>query len=280
MASLDPPEQALLECGRWIALFEGLIQLREGKVMTAIADEFGTGWKKWNPQAWVDFFVIKLMMKNVGDVIPRTYVPILRLVSEDAGKVDDGYYQVISLREPVRFFDSPRDKWRKIYGAYIRELEWVYGELRQRFSHEEYHELVVDIMARNMRDAMSSLLPSVEKMTRPEGEAPRQPATAAKRPSRKGRWVEKVAAFLLKHVSPISAIVGPVEMTMSGGRIEMYIPRCWMHTAPGDGRTQDLACLEGCKAACEAVFNGSTPIAMLFEPDLPEYSCTLTVKLG
>ncbi len=248
--------------------------------MAANTDEFGTGWQKWNPQAWVDFVTIKLMMSRVGDVIPKTYVPILRLVSEDAGKVDDGYHQVVSLREPIRLFDSPRDKWRKMYGSYIRELEWVYGELRQHFSYEEYQELVVDIMARAMREGMSSLLPSVEKMTRPEGSTPSRPARDSKGPSRRAKLVERLAGFLLNHVSPINAIVGPVEMKMIPGGIEMFIPRCWMHTAPGGGRTQDLACVEGCKGACEAVFNGNTPIAMLFEPDLPEFSCTLTVKMG
>ncbi|MCP5040456.1 MAG: hypothetical protein GY944_05455 [bacterium] len=248
--------------------------------MASSADEFGVGWQKWNPQAWVDFFTIKLMMKKVCDVIPKTYVPILRLVAEDAGKVDDGYQQVLSLREPVGWLDSPRDKWRKMYGAYIRELEWVYGELRQHFSHDEYHELVVDIMARTMREAMGALLPSVEQMTRPEGKSPRGVQSASKRPSLKGKLIEKTGAFLMRHVSPINAIVGPVEMKMNRRRIEMYIPRCWMHTAPGEGRTQDLACLEGCKGACEAVFNRNTPIAMLFEPDLPEYSCTLTVDIG
>ncbi len=154
--------------------------------MVASVDEFGTGWQKWNPQAWVDFVAIKLMMANVADVIPKTYVPILRLLSEDAGKVDDGYHQVVSLREPVRFFDSPRDKWRKMYGSYVRELEWVYGELRQHFSHEEYQELAVDIMARAMRGGMSSLLPSLEKMTRPKGSAPSQPSAASRGPSRRG----------------------------------------------------------------------------------------------
>ena len=53
-----------------------------------------------------------------------------------------------------------------------------------------------------------------------------------------------------------------------------------MHTAPGDGRTQDEACLQGCKAACERVFNGNTPVSMYFDPHLPDYACTLTVSLG
>ena len=75
-------------------------------------------------------------------------------------------------------------------------------------------------------------------------------------------------------------IVGPVELEMNpGGEIKMFIPRCWMHTAPGDGRTQDQACVQGCKGACERVFNGRTPVAMEFEPHLPDFSCTLRVKL-
>jgi hypothetical protein len=247
--------------------------------MAGNTEEFGTGWQKWNPQAWVDFVTIKLLVAKVGDVIPKTYVPILRLVSEDADKVDDDYRRVLAVREPVRFFDSPRDKWRKLYGSYVRELEWVYGELSKHFPEAEYKELVIDILARAMRDGMSSLLPRLEKMTRPESSAPSKPATASKSRPWVGTLVEKIGRFLLRHVSPINAIVGPAEMKRIPGGLELYIPRCWMHTAPGDGRTQDLACVDGCKGACEAIFNGNTPIAMLFEPHLPEFSCTLTVKM-
>jgi len=252
--------------------------------MAERTDEFGTGWQLWNFQAWLDFVMIKLMMSKVGDVIPKTYVPILRLVSEDAGKVDDAYRQVLALREPIRWLDSPRDKWRKMYGSYIRELEWVYGELRQHFPTKEYQELVIDIMARTMRDAMSAFLPSIEKMTRTEATANTAPREPGRRSSA-GQLVEKmfngpIGKWMFNHMNPMSAIVGPVEMNFSGRQIEMYIPRCWMHTAPGDGRTQDQACVQGCKGACERVFNGNTPVAMLFEPHLPDYSCTLTVQLG
>jgi hypothetical protein len=64
------------------------------------------------------------------------------------------------------------------------------------------------------------------------------------------------------------------------GELEMFIPRCWMHTAPGDGRTQDEACVQGCKGACERLFGPEAPMTMLFEPHLPEYSCTLRAKMG
>ena len=78
--------------------------------------------------------MVKILMGRVSDVIPKTYMPILRLVCDDPDKADADYAaDVVTLREPVRLLDSPREKWRKLYGSYIRELEWVYGELRQHF---------------------------------------------------------------------------------------------------------------------------------------------------
>jgi hypothetical protein len=251
--------------------------------------EFGTGWQKWNLQAWFDFVMIRLMMSRVGDLIPKTYVPILRLVAEDAGKVDDAYEQVLALREPIHLFDSPRDKWRILYGSYIRELEWVFGELRQHFPTKEYQELVTDIMSRAIRDAMSAFLPSLEKMTRE-----RDSSVASSRSAKRshgaavkviGKGVEKlfggrIGNWIFEHMNPMSPIVGPVDLEiLPQGEIKLFIPRCWMHTAPGTGKTQDQACVQACKGACERVFNGRTPISMEFEPHLPDFSCTLRVQL-
>ncbi len=245
--------------------------------MSASVDEFGTGWQKWNPQAWVDFLTVKIMLMKGGDVIPKTYMPILRLVSEDANKADEGYCQLLSARERVNFFDSPRDKWRKMYGSYIRELDWVYGELSNHFPHEQYQELVIDIMARSVRDSMGYLLPSAEKMTHKKDL--RINEESSKGGNLTGRLVEKLASFLSRHISPVNGIVGPVEQKSIPGGMEIYIPHCWMHAAPCDGRTQDRACVEGCKGAFEAIFTDETPVSMYFEPHLPEFSCTLTVKV-
>jgi hypothetical protein len=252
-------------------------------------EEFGSGWSKWNPQAWMDFIVVKIMMGRVADVIPKTYVPILRLVSEDSGKVDDAYAQVLAQREPIRFIDSPRDKWRKLYGAYIRELEWVYGELRQHFPKHEYEDLVVDIMARNIKDAMGAMLPSLEKSMRsaPDATGPhapgREPSAAARGMARLSEkmLMGPLGKWLMDHMNPVHAIVGPAEMKfLPDGNLQMYIPRCYMHTAPSDGRTQDQTCLWACKGACEKVFGPGTVAPMYFEPHLPDFSCTLTVDLG
>jgi hypothetical protein len=258
-------------------------------VTVDLDEEFGGGWSKWNLQAWIDFLVVRTMMKNVADCIPKTYVPILRLVAEDAGKVDDGYAQVLALREPRSIWDSPRDKWRKLYGSYVRELEWVYGELRKYFPKHEYQELVVDIMARTMKDALGTMLPTVEKGTRSAADRDRDPNVATKKPNAIGRWfahqVERAMVgapgkWLMDNANPMNAIVGPTEMKfLDDGNIEMYIPRCWMHTAPGDGQTQDQTCLWGCKGASERVFGPDSIAPMHFEPHLPDFSCTLTVSL-
>ncbi|MBW2385623.1 MAG: hypothetical protein JRG92_18480 [Deltaproteobacteria bacterium] len=85
--------------------------------MATATDEYGKGFERWSLQAWLDYLMVKIMMGRVGDVIPKTYMPILRLVSEDVDKVDDAYQQICALREPVRLLESPRDKWRKMYSC-------------------------------------------------------------------------------------------------------------------------------------------------------------------
>jgi len=254
-----------------------------------IADEFGTGWQRWNLQAWLDFAMAKILMGRVGDVIPKTYMPILRLVCDDPAKADADYARVVAMREPVRLLDSPREKWRKMYGSYIRELEWVYRELRQHFPTREYEDLVVDIIARAIRDWLGAFLPSLEAGTR-GASATGGPHAPGQEPS----WVARKAAkgmgkvvngpigtWVMKNLNPASFMVGPVEMEMMpGGVMKMYVPRCWMHTAPCDGRTQDEACVQGCKGGCERIFGPDTMAHMIFEPHLPDYSCTLWIKLG
>ena len=60
----------------------------------------------------------------------------------------------------------------------------------------------------------------------------------------------------------------------------MYVPRCWMHTVVGDGKTHDEACVLGCKGGCEAVFASGGMMVMTFEPHLPEFSCTIRSRVG
>jgi hypothetical protein len=143
--------------------------------------EFGAGWQQWNHQAFLDWLIITFVMSRLEDVIPKTYVPILRLVSEDAAQVDEAYRAVLALREPVRPLDSPRERWRKRYGRFVRETEWIYRELGRHFPEREYQELVVDIMARALREQVWTFLPDRRpraRQRRASQHPPGQPWTA------------------------------------------------------------------------------------------------------
>lgn len=254
-----------------------------------VAEEFGAGSQQWSLQAWIDFLMARILVGRVSDVIPKTYMPILRLVCQDPAKADADYAAVLALREPVRLFDSPREKWRKMYGAYIRELEWVFGELRKHFPAAEYQELVIDIMARTIRGWLGAFSPTLEASTR-SGAAGLGPHAPGQEPGWIARRTAKamkrtingpVGRWLMSHLNPASFMVGPVEMEMQpAGELKMSIPRCWMHTAPCDGHTQDQACVQACKGACERVFGPDSIAPMIFEPHLPDYSCTVWIKLG
>lgn len=123
-------------------------------------EEYGSGWVQWNPQAWLDWATCAFVMGRLEDVIPKTYVPILQLTSGDVAATEADYAAVVSRRETARWSDSPRERWRKRYGAFVRELEWVYGALRAHFPPREYEELMADLMHRALRDQVWTFFPT------------------------------------------------------------------------------------------------------------------------
>jgi len=83
-----------------------------------------------------------MLVKKAMPVISHTFVPILRL-SGDREQVDRDYAEIKSRREVIRWHDSPREKWRKRYGNFVREIEWALLELRQYYSQAQYEEIVI-----------------------------------------------------------------------------------------------------------------------------------------
>ena len=75
----------------------------------------------WGPQAWIDMWMSNSMLvKKAMPIVSHTFVPILRL-SGDKEQVDRDYADVKSRREILKWSDSPREKWRKRYGNFVRE---------------------------------------------------------------------------------------------------------------------------------------------------------------
>ena len=250
--------------------------------------QFKGFWAHYGPQAIYDFLMVRFMLKRIQAIVPMTYVPILRLLSEDPKKVNEGYRRVLARREPVRLFDSPRTRWRKRYGSHIRELEWVYDELHSILPKREFEDLVVGIMAEGISNWIGFLSPSLERGTR--GGTDREGTKGPRpEPGRFARWSARqlerlvtgpVGAWMLRTINPSGFLVGPVEMrSFANGEMEMFVPECYMHTVVGTGKPQDHACVYGCKGACEQVFGPDSIMTLLFEPHLPELSCTMRAKI-
>ena len=97
----------------------------------------------WGPQAWIDMWMSNTMLvKKAMPIISHTFVPILRL-SGDKEQVDRDYAEIKSRREIIKRLDSPREKWRKRYGNFVREVEWALLELRKHYSQKQYEEIVI-----------------------------------------------------------------------------------------------------------------------------------------
>lgn len=85
----------------------------------------------------------------------------------------------------------------------------------------------------------------------------------------------------LRHLNPMGFMVGPVELSVADdGALVMFVPRCWWHTAVGDGRTQEQSCLLACKGGSERLFASAFGIRSDFDPHLPDYACTIRIETG
>ncbi len=148
---------------------------------------------------------------------------------------------------------------------------------------------MVDIFARVLKERLWTFLPepnptqraaeTVQTPTRQQPAPSRRPSPRARRLAARARraMTGPAVGWIFRHLNPVGFMVGPVETKLTPeGELQMYVPRCWWHTSAGDGRTQDEACVYGCKGASERVFNNTgLGIQMMFEPHLPDFACTL-----
>ena len=89
-----------------------------------------------------DDLIMRSMLTKVGDIPETVLLPVLRLVADDRAAVDGGWQSVIADRAPNRLLESPRASWQRRYGQFVRELEWVTGELVTVVPRDEVEELV------------------------------------------------------------------------------------------------------------------------------------------
>lgn len=228
-----------------------------------LRDQYGAG-------AWWAAFVMRSEMKHLGGIVDETYLPILRLVHEDPDRVESAWESVKAQRNPVRRFDSPRTRWKKTYGNFVRELEWAYGELKSRMAERDFEDLVVYTMCGRMESWVGGMKKWLRRL---DSRAPGGLGASMRSPSS-----EKMSARSMAMMAPI---VGDIEIRgVEDGVTVCYIPDCAMHKVVSETEPQTNACLYGCKAACEAFMGPDDPMSIHFEPNLPAFDCIMRVRIG
>lgn len=230
----------------------------------------------WGPQAWIDMVMSKRMLVDrAGPLVPYTFLPILRM-SDDPATIDRAWADIRARRERIRLLDSPRERWRKRYGNFVREAEWALLELRKHFTQSQYEEIVIGTSVALAHEHSTDFIGMMNSMTETSA-AKASDGGAATAPS---RW-QKLAFDMF---NPAGFLTGPAEITEydpGRGRVTMEIPECAWHVSgaqdrmPNPDKLPEEGCLLICKGAFERLFDGQAgPLAIEFEPHLPEASCT------
>jgi|TARA_B100000315_G_scaffold260180_1_gene319824 hypothetical protein len=234
-------------------------------------------WYHWGPQAWIDMWMSKRMLvERAMPIVTHTLLPILRL-SGDPEEVDEGFQAIKHHREVVRWTDSPREKWRKRYGNFVRETEWALLELCRHFPRKQYEEIVIGTCVSTARETTADFIEMMNSMS----EKNKGKTDIRAEPGR-------VQKFIFDTFNPAGFLTGPAEMrdiNMVEGSMTMYVPDCAWHTCaaqntlPLDDQLPAEGCQLICKGAFEALFNGEDgDLRMEFEPHLPETSCTVRMR--
>ncbi|MEM9255000.1 MAG: hypothetical protein AAGA91_06105 [Pseudomonadota bacterium] len=238
----------------------------------------------WGPQAWIDMWMSNVMLvKKAMPIVSHTFVPILRLAGDPA-QVDRDYDIIKSRREGIHWSNSPREKWRKRYGNFVREAEWALLELRKHFSPGQFEDIVVGTSVKlsyetsvdflNMMNSISDTGKS-QKKRRSDG------LSRSRKPSR-------FTTFIFETFNPAHWLTGPATITEydpANGLTILEIPNCGWHTCgptdrlPNPNALPEEGCLYICKGPFEALFNGEGGgLKMEFDPHLPETSCTVRMS--
>jgi hypothetical protein len=239
----------------------------------------------WGPQAFIDMWMSRSMIvKKAWPLVWFTFMPILRMTT-DAERIDREFGEIRGRREPIRFFDSPRERWRKNYGNFVREVEWALLELRKHFTPAQYEEIVVGTSVALAHENSASFLEMMQSMA--DQEAPKQASEGAsdddavQKPTR-------MQKLMFDMFNPAGFLTGPAEVTeldATKGRATMYVPDCAWHVCakqeslPNPNALPEQGCLLICKAPFEELFKGEDGgLKMEFEPHLPDTSCTVRMS--
>ena len=222
---------------------------------------------QWGPQAWIDMWILDaVLVKHGQPLVAYTLLPMIRLVADDPGDVDARFEAFCRGNEGVRWLDSPRERWRKRYGRFVREIEWAFLELRKHFSQSEYERIVVESATAIMYETIGGVLKFANTALNP-GQQARHGARLSASVINRG-FRARMNNALVRLIDPsrfahfLTGDATVTEVDVAGRRLEADIPDCAWHwvarsdSLPIAGQLPEQGCLMMCKATCENVFDG------------------------
>ena len=238
----------------------------------------------YGTQAWMDMFMsYSMLVKKAGPLVSYTFVPILRMTT-DSERIDREWAEMRSRREKIRFLDSPRERWRKHYGNFVREAEWALLELRKHFTPAQYEDIVVGTSVALSHETSADFLAMMNSMS-DTGSGKKSRQAGNDKGSTRPTGVRKLLFDLF---NPAGFLTGPAEITEfdpAGGLAVMEVPDCAWHicapaeSLPNPDALPEQGCLLICKGAFEELFKGEDGgLRMEFDPHLPETSCTVRMS--
>lgn len=237
-------------------------------------------WGSWGFQALVDLVLGKLALSKLSPLVPHTLVPIIKLCSGNREEVEAAYRIVLGYREPVRFLDSPGEKWRKHYGNFVREIEWACSELRKHFNKRAYEDLVINATADYLKEALGPIIDSMKTSMVSQSEFIR--SKSPRMSDLLNKLSGKMTVIMFEKVFNMTGwLAGDVEVrevNLREGMMVMEYTDCQMLRAPRMKNLPEESCLLGCKGACEKLFEEG-PLRMTLDTRLPETTCEVRMFL-
>ncbi len=201
----------------------------------------------WGHQALFSYLLGKAAIKRLYPLVIHTFLPILKLCSDNRKDVEDAFKKIQEIHEKIRFFDSPYEKYRKTYGNYVREIEWCCVEFRKYFTKRAFEELIIDSTYFHNMEVMGKAIERLNKMM-VIGK------TKESLKKEQGKWdafinkiITKILNFNFKYIFNISFwMVGDVEIedyNLRTGEMVMKATDCIMLRAPRMRQLPEDACI-------------------------------------
>jgi hypothetical protein len=221
-----------------------------------------------------------MIVRKAGPLVPYTFLPILRMTT-DPERIDREWADMRSRREKARLFDSPRERWRKQYGNFVREAEWALLELRKHFTPAQYEDIVIGTSVALAHENSTGFLEMMNGMADTKPPAKSDLSDGPKKPS-------GIQKMMFDMFNPAGFLTGPAEITEfdpANGKAVMEVPDCAWHicaaaeSLPNPDALPEQGCLLICKGAFEKLFDGKDGgLRMEFDPHLPETSCSVIMS--